>query len=213
MQSGEEKRFASFDTGSAGPAMRVSAFVTGPSGGKIDTELGSAPRDGGFVEVDEGADEAHLGVGTALHGGIHCLHEIFPAIGVDGVVTGVGGDDDTGCSLAFGETGCNREHDGVSKRDDRLLHGRFLVVAFWDRSGSSKQLGIKVVGDETQRELNVGHVGEAAMQGCERKFSRVMSRPVVEAQRGDDLHARASVVEGGHGIHPSAEEDDDPLSG
>jgi hypothetical protein len=40
-----------------------------------------------------------------------------------------------------------------------------------------------------------------------------MSRPVVEAQRGDDLHARASVVEGGHGIHPSAEEDDDPLSG
>jgi hypothetical protein len=71
--------------------------------------------DAGFVGGDEGSEELDAGVGAVFHGVGHGEHEGFAAIGVDGVVAGVGGDDESMGVAGFCEACGDGEHDAIAE--------------------------------------------------------------------------------------------------
>lgn len=97
--------FLAFDAGSAFPAVDFATFVAGPGVGEVDGEFGSSLCDVFFAEVDEGAEDGDVGVGAGGDGLGHGGEEVFATVGVDGVVAGVGSDDEAFGSDAFGVAG------------------------------------------------------------------------------------------------------------
>lgn len=203
---GEEEGFAAFDAGAAGAAVAGVAFVAGPGFAVVDVEAVAEPGDGGFVEVDEGAEQFDTGVGAFGHGGGHGVHEGFAAVGVDGVVAGVGGDDEGVRATTFSKAGGDGEHDGVAKGDDCALHGFLGVVAVGNLTAGLEEIGGEELVDEGKRNDVVVDPAEViAMPGGEGDFFGVVLRAVVKADGADDFVVLTGPVEGGDGIHAAGE--------
>ncbi len=202
----EEEGFAAFDAGAAGAAVAGVAFVAGPGFGVVDVEAMAEGGDGGFVEVDEGAEEFDAGVGAFGHGGGHGVHEGFAAVGVDGVVAGMGGDDEGFGAAAFGEAGGDGEHDAVAEGDDGALHGFLGVMAVGDFAAGLKEVGGEELVDEGEWDDVVVEAAEViAVPGGEGDFFGVVFGAVVKADGADDVVVLAGPVEGGDGIHAAGE--------
>ena len=89
--AGEVEGFAALDAGAAAAAVEVAAFVARPCLGEGDAQFGTAAYDVGLCPVDEGANELDLFPVGEADGGGHGIGELVAAVGVDGVVAGVGG--------------------------------------------------------------------------------------------------------------------------
>ena len=101
--------------------------------GEINPEFGT---DGGYFLLtvgDEGPQNLQVRIGSQRDGACHGGHEILAAVGVEGMVSPMCGDDDTLCALAFRNTGGYGKKDAVAEGDN----GLFEVVLCVIRSGDS----------------------------------------------------------------------------
>ncbi len=205
----EEEGFAAFDAGAAGAAVAFASFITGPGLGEIDVQFRAAADDGGFVEIDEGAEELDFRVGAFFDRGGHGLHEVFAAIGVDRVVSAVGADDNAVDFEAFGESGGGGEHDAVAEGDDGLAHVFLGVVAFGNFAAGGEEIGGEEVADEAELEDFVGEVELLGVVDGEGDFAVVVFGAVIAGDDGRHLVTLDGVVERDGRIHSSAAQDRD----
>ena len=184
--------------------MEFAAFVAGVGLGEIDAELGSAGGDVFFALVDEGTVEGNFFVGAFGDGGGHGGHEGLAAIGVDGVVAGVGGDGEGAGAGAFGEAGGDGEHDAIAEGDDGLLHGKLFVVAIGNFAAGFEKIGGEELVHETEGNRFVPEAEIGAVGFGEGDFAVVVLGAVIEADAGEHGAGGGGVVKGDDGIHPAA---------
>lgn len=108
--------------------MENAPFVARPSAGVVNFQICSATDDGGFIHRDERAQKFNLSVGSFFHGLGHGGEEVFPTVGVYGVVTSVSRDGNGIGAKAFGVSCAEGKEDAISERDNGFLHGLFFVV-------------------------------------------------------------------------------------
>ena len=210
-QTGQEEGFAPFDAGAAFTAVNLAANVARPCLGKVNTEFLATHRDVRFRHRDEWTQHFNFCVGAKTNRVRYGLHEIFPAIRVNGVVAGVGRNDQSLGIQALGKSGGNREHDAIPERHDRLFHGLRFVVPFWNLTAALEQIRLEEVAHEIQGDDLVGNAEPLAMMGGERDFPVVVLGAVMKADRTNHPIPLVCLVEGSHGIHTPAEEHDDLL--
>lgn len=177
--------------------------------GVVDVEFGSACGDVFFAKRDEGAEDLDVGVGACGDGLRHGGEEVFAAVGVDGVVTGVGGDDEAFGADAFGEASGDGEEDAVAEGDDGALHVVFLVVAFGDVAAGLEEVALEELVHEGEVGGVEGDAGLLCLPAGHGEFFGVVLGGVVDAKAGDDIMAfRQGVPEGDGGVHTAGKEDD-----
>ena len=93
--------FATLDAGAAATAVQFPSLVAGPGFLEGNVQFGTEFDDVGLGDADEGAIERNLMPIRQLDGGIESVGELGATVGIDGVVPGVGGDDE-----ANGDDGC-----------------------------------------------------------------------------------------------------------
>ena len=205
----EGEGFFAFDAGAAFAAMEVVAFVAGPSVGEVDVEIATNGGDVFFANVDEGAQHLDVGVGAGGNGLRHGGEEVFAAVGVDGVVTGVGGDDEAFGADTFGKAGGDGKKDAVAEGDDGALHVFLLVVAFGDVSAGLKEVTFEESvhkGEVSGVEGNSGLVGLPSGHG---EFFGVVFGGVVDAEAGDHfVLGGEGMPESDGGIHATGKKND-----
>ncbi len=107
--------------------------IAGPGQAVVQAEVGSGPDDFGLRQVEEWCmdPEFHALVGAGDGGQtghvFEGLEERRAAVGVAGVVDGVGADEQIGGADNFGQTQQQGEHDGIAGRH---IGDRNLVVCF-----------------------------------------------------------------------------------
>ena len=206
------KGFAAFDAGATPAAVNFSALVAGPGAGEVDAQFVAAGGDVFLAHGNEGAHQFEIDVGALLDGVGHGLHEFLPAVGVDGVVSRVGGDDEAVGFTAFSEAGSDGEHDAIAEGNHGGFHVGFLVVAFRDVAPGLEEVGFEEVVDEVEFDGLVRDAELLTVPGCKGDFAVVVFRPVVEGNSGGDFVLPGGVVEGGDGVHAAADQDHYPFS-
>ena len=88
--------------------MDLVPFVAGPGIGKVDAELRSPADNGGLVHRDEGAQEFDPGVGPLADRTGHRFQKFLAAVGIDGVIPGMGRDHDPPGAATLGKAGRDR---------------------------------------------------------------------------------------------------------
>lgn len=78
--------------------------------------------DAALGRVDEGPQNADSGIGSQPDGVRHGGHEFLPAVRVNAVVPGMGGNDEPARAVAFRNACRHGQEDAVAERDDGLLH-------------------------------------------------------------------------------------------
>ena len=185
--------------------MRFSADITGPGGGVVHTEFGSAAGDAGLGHGDEGADDFHFRVGAEADGVGHGFHEVLAAVGIDRVVAGVGGDDEAVRFQAFRKSGGDGEHDAVAKWHDGPFHRLLFVVSLRNFTTRLQQVGREHLANESQPDFPVRHTQSGCVVRGEGNLAVVVFGPVVKADGADDFVTPMGLVKRGDGIHPAAQ--------
>ena len=160
----------------------------------------------GLVPADERAGEADARIGTEADGCVHRVHERRPAIGVDGVVAGVGGDGDRARTDALGESGGDGQQDAVAERHHGAAHRAIGVMAVRDLAARHQEIGGQQPAEAAQIHHLVADAEGGGLRPRQRQLAVVVLGPVVEAQCGGDPARRVLVVEQGGGIHPAAQQ-------
>ena len=204
--AGGGEGFAALAAGGALAAVEFAAAVAGVGVGEIHTELGAG---GGYFCLgagDEGAQNLQIRVGAVGNGGRHGCHELLPAVGVDGVVATVGGDDQSFCTLAFGDAGGNGQKNAVAEGDDGLFHVLLGVVAGGNGICPAQQGAFQMRRDGTQVDFVVGHAAVLSLPAGAGQFSGGVVAAVVEGKGADHLVVAQRPVQGGGGIQPAGKE-------
>ena len=112
--------------------MDLAAFIARPGPREIHPELHARRRDFTLGHRDKRPEQFHPRIGAQPHRLAHRLHEIFPAIRIDRVVTPVRRDHESFRADTLRKPTGDRQHDRVPKRYDRQLHVFRLVVPLRD---------------------------------------------------------------------------------
>lgn len=206
---GSEERLAALAAGGAAAAVEVAAAVAGVGVGKINTKLVAEGDNLPFAEVDEGTQDFQLGVGAKADGAGHGLHEVLPAIGVDGVIPGVGGDDNARGAVAFRNASGHGQKDAVAEGNDGLFHVFRGVVFRGDGIGTAQQGAVQVRGNGGDVNLMVGDAEMFRLPAGAGEFMAGVVAAVVKCQGSGYLVVPAGPMESGGGIQPAGEENRD----
>lgn len=188
--------------------MVFAAFVTRPCLCEINTQLLSALDNLRFREPNERTQNLHAAVRAETNCGGHGVHEFSTAVGKDGVVSRVRGDDDGVRADGFRKARRRCEEDTVAKRDDGLLHGQSFVVCVRDAWPGLQQRRAEMLANEIQADDFVADAEPLAMMRRKRNLPMIVFRPVIEAESGDDFIVRRRFVERADGIQTTADQDD-----
>ena len=82
-------------------------------------------------------------------------------------------------------------------------------MALGDFAAAAEKVAFEKAVHEIERDDLVPHAEEGAMLRRKGNLAMVVFRPVIEAEPGDDLVLARGGVQGGDGVHASADEDDD----
>lgn len=115
----------------------------------------------------------------------HGFHKGLPAIRVDCVVARVRSDHQAIRFFTLGEARRDREHDAITKRHDGLFHALLLVVPLRDLASFFKEIGLKFLADEIERNRKVRNPQLFRVPFREGNFPVIVLRPVVKAQASD----------------------------
>ena len=132
LQPGEHEGLAPLDAGAAGATVNRPALVAGPGHAVVHAEAGADTGNASLVQADERPQQFDARVGALGHGDGHAQHEGLAAVGVNGVVAGVRGDDQRLRAAALGQAGGDGEHDAVAKGHHRALHVFLRVMPVRD---------------------------------------------------------------------------------
>jgi hypothetical protein len=195
-----KKSFPAFDAGAAGAAMEKTALVAGPGAGVVDFEFGSATDDGCFIHRYKRAQEFDVGVSTGIDRLCHGIEKGFPAIGIDGVVAGMGRNGYGFGADAFGIACGERKKNAVPKGDDGLFHRQLFVMAIWDFTSGFQEVGFKSFSQKGEWNDLILNPQASALVGGAGKFSGVMFCSVIETEGGHNLFGGGHVMENGYGV-------------
>ncbi|SPE56927.1 hypothetical protein SBV1_260022 [Verrucomicrobia bacterium] len=210
-QARQQEGFTALDARAAGATVDGAAFVTGPGFREIHPELMTAPGYLGLRTVDERAEDFDVGVRSEADRIGNRPHEILTAVRVDGVVAGVGRDDESLGLDRFGKAAGDREHDPVPERDNSLLHLSLFVMALGNGAARFEQVGLEKLAHKIEWDDPVRNSQPLAVEGREGDFLVVVFGAVIEAERADDLVSCVGFVERGDRVHPTTDKDDDLL--
>lgn len=206
--AGEVEGFAALNAGAAAAAVEVAAFVARPCLGEGHAELGTAAYDVGLCPVDEGANELDLFPVGEADGDSHGIGELVAAVGVDGVVAGVGGVGDLVGPDREGVASGDGEEDHVSIGHNGAFH-RFLgIVPLGDLDFGGGQA---TSGEERLNRGKVGgRVGDVQLRAdgsCLVELTAV-ALPVIDGQCVQIVACFAQMIEEDGRIKPSGINDD-----
>ncbi len=187
--------------------MKKAALVAGPGAGVVDLEFRASTNDGCFVHGHEGAEELDLGIGAGLDGLGHGVEKILTAIGIDGVISGMGGDGDSFGFDTFRVACGEGEENSVTERNDGFFHRLLFVMAVGDFAAGFKQIGFESLRKEGERHDLILNAEEATLVGGTGKFAGVMFGPVIKAEGGDHLFRGGHVMKDGDRIKATGKKD------
>ena len=203
---GGKEGFLALAAGGALAAVLGGAFVAGVGVGKVDPEGGTGGGDFCLGVVDEGAQDLELGVGAEMDGVCHGGHEVFSAIGVEGVVAVVGGNDDGFRAVAFRDTGGDGQEDTVAEGDDGLLEVFLCVVAGGDGICAAEQGAGEMLRDGGDVYLMIGDAEMLCLPACAGELASGVVAAVIEGQGAHNLMVGVRPVQGGGGVQTAGEE-------
>ena len=204
--AGGGEGFAALAAGGALAAVLLAAAVAGVGVGEVLTELGAG---GGYFRLgagDEGTQNLQIRVGAVGDSGRHGCHELLPAVGVDGVVATVGGDDQPFGTLAFGNAGGNGQENAVAEGDNCLLHVLLGIAAGGNGIRSAQQGTFQMRRDGAEVDFVVGHAAVLSLPAGAVQLAGGVVAAVVEGKGADHLVVAQRPVQGGGGIQPAGEE-------
>ena len=102
--------------------MLVATFVAAPCLGVVDAESSTTSRDVGLCDIGVRSHYMHVDVCASLRRLVYGVDKLGTAVGLDGVVAAVVGNEHVLKIVALGNANGNRQHDAVAERHHRRFH-------------------------------------------------------------------------------------------
>ncbi len=112
---------------------------------------------------------------------------------------------------AFRKARRDREHDAVSKRNDRFSHRKLFIMTFWQITSAFEQVGFEELPHKIQRDRSMRNSELFRMPFGKGKFSIIVLRSIIKTERRCHVQHAGSLVESCNGIHPTAKQHNRPI--
>ena len=167
----------------------------------------ACPDDAPLGGVDEGAQDAQPGISPQPDGFRHGRHEFLPAVRVNTVVPGMGGNDELLRAVAFRNARRHGQEDAVAEGDDGLFHQLRVVFSVRNVVRAGKKGGFQMGGNrgDVDNAVFYAETGRLPRGAFQLPFGVVGGVVKAEGQ----LHVVVFVrpVQGRAGVQAPAEQD------
>ena len=133
----------------------------------------------GLADVGVGSLDCHIDVGSCLGSGIDGCDELRAAVGIDGMVAAVVGNEDTPERVALGNANGNGEHDAVAEGHHGGFHVGVGIVTVGNGVGTLKERAFEILLHEGEGDDNVAYAEALAVEPGERNLAGVVVRHVL----------------------------------
>lgn len=181
--------------------MARGAFVAGVGVLEGDAKVFAKKGDVALGEVAERGEHADAFVGAGLDGGVYGRNEAGAAIGVDGVVAGVVGDEDGVKAVAFGKAGGHGKHYAVAERHDGALHIALVIFPVGDRLSTLEDAALEILPYEFQGNNHMPDSQPLAVGGRARRLRLVLPCAICESHRQGNF--AGIFVQHHRAVHPA----------
>ena len=144
VDSGGLQGFFALDARAAFATVVCAAFVAAPCFGIVEAEPFANARDVGFGNVGIGRHNMRFYVGSGCGCGVDGADELRRAVGIEGVVAAMVGDENLREAVTFGHANGNGEHDAVAEGHHGGLHVVGGIMAFGNGVGTLEQRAFEV---------------------------------------------------------------------
>ena len=187
-------------------AMLFATLVAGVCRGIVDAQPFA---DGCYLRFRQrgvGGVDADVVVCAVAHGFGHRCDERLSAVGIDGVVACMVGDEHRFQSPALSQSAGDGKHDAVAEGDYRRFHVLVLIVPFGNGVRALQQRRLEIFAHELERNDDVLDAEQLAVVGGKVRFPFVVVTAVVECDCEGDMFF--VVVQQGHAVHASRQDND-----
>ena len=181
--------------------MDVAAFVAGIGVLEGYSKAAAFKCNLALGHIAEGGKQAYVLVGALRYGPVHCLYEAGTAVRINGVVSGVVGNEDGVQPVVFCQTGGYGEHNAVAEGNHGAFHIVCVVVLVGDLRASFQNAAVKVFSNEVQGNYEVLYSKDFAV------FNRAVCLLLVLTGSVGESYCQGNLfpvfIQKGGAVHPS----------
>ena len=179
----QHKRLMAFDARATLATMHVSALVAAPCFGVVDAQLCAPLHDLRLRQLGVGRHNLHADIGSGLRGVADGPYESRTAVGIDGVVATMVGDEHLLQFVALSNARRDGEHDAIAEGHHGGAHVVVRIVALGNVAGPREERTLEIVVHESQGYRDMLDTQAFAVQTGEGNLPRIVVGTIVERDR------------------------------